>query len=226
MNILLIEDETRLADALCQTLKRENYNAVARYDGESGLDEALTGNYNAVILDVMLPKKDGFSVLAAIRENKLTTPVLLLTAKTDIETRVKGLDLGANYYLSKPFEPKELLACIRAITRTAGETINDEPFFGDLVLQMSRGGIFCTSTGRFVKMSLKELQLLELLIKNQGMILEKELLFERVWGIDEDTEYNNVEVYISFLRKKIIFVGSSVKIRSTRGLGYSLTMEL
>ncbi len=222
MKILLIEDEAGLSDALCQTLKHENYSAEARYDGESGLYEALTGVYDAIILDVMLPKKDGFEVLRELRREKISTPVLMLTAKSGVESRVAGLDSGADYYLTKPFETQELLACIRAITRRPDTIEDEEPEFGDLVLQIRQGGIFCRTSGQFVKMGVKELQLLELLMRGKGRIVEKEVLIERIWGFDNDSEYNNIEVYVSFVRKKISFVGSSVKVKSTRGLGYSL----
>lgn len=222
MKILLIEDEIGLSDALCQTLKRENYSVVAAYDGEQGLDEALSGIYDAIILDVMLPKMDGFKVLQELRREKITTPVLMLTARAELESRVAGLDSGADYYLTKPFETKELLACIRAITRRPENIEEDIPKFGDLELQTSRGGVFCGATGQFVKMGLKELQLLEILMKSNGRIVDKETLIERVWGFENDSEYNNIEVYVSFLRKKLSFIGSAVKVKATRGVGYSL----
>lgn len=225
MKILVIEDEPGLSDALCQTLRRENWSAEARYDGESGLDEALTGIYDAIILDVMLPLRDGFSVLRELRREKLGTPVLMLTARAELDSRVEGLDAGADYYLTKPFEMRELLACLRAITRRPEDTADAELQAGDLVLRTHQGGIYCAATGKFVKMSVKELHLLELLMKNQGRILEKEQLFERVWGLESDSEYNNIEVYISFLRKKLNFVGSAVRIKATRGIGYSLEAE-
>ncbi|MBQ9534937.1 MAG: response regulator transcription factor [Clostridia bacterium] len=225
MKILVIEDEPGLSDALCQTLRRENWSAEARYDGESGLDEALTGIYDAIILDVMLPRRDGFSVLRELRREKLGTPVLMLTARAELDSRVEGLDAGADYYLTKPFEMRELLACLRAITRRPEDTADAELQAGDLVLRTHQGGIYCAATGKFVKMSVKELHLLELLMKNQGRILEKEQLFERVWGLESDSEYNNIEVYISFLRKKLNFVGSAVRIKATRGIGYSLEAE-
>ena len=222
MKILLIEDEIGLSDALCQTLKNENYSAVAAYDGESGLDEALSGIYDAIILDVMLPKMDGFAVLRTLRREKIATPVLMLTARSELDSRVEGLDSGADYYLTKPFETKELLACLRAITRRPDNIEDNEPEFGDLVLKTSQGGVFCKTTGQFVKMGIKELQLLEILIKNKGRIAEKETLIERIWGYENDSEYNNIEVYVSFLRKTLAFIGSETKIKSTRGVGYSL----
>lgn len=222
MKILVVEDEPALSDAICQTLKNQNYSVEAAFDGERGLDEALSGIYDAVILDVMLPKTDGFEVLREMRKQKIATPVMMLTARTELESRVKGLDSGADYYLTKPFETKELLACLRAITRRQGDIEDDEPEFGDLVLQTARGGVFCKKTGKFVKMGLKELLLLEVLMRNKGRIIEKETLIEKVWGFGNESEYNNIEVYVSFLRKKLSFIGSAVKVKSSRGVGYSL----
>lgn len=222
MKILLIEDEIGLSDALCQTFKNQNYSANACYDGESGLYEAMTGIYDVIILDVMLPKLDGFEVLRRLRQAKTNTPVIMLTAKSDVQSKVHGLDSGADYYLTKPFEIPELLACLRAVTRRPDILEPEEPTFGDIVLQTRQGGIFCRTTAQFVKMGIKELLLMEVLVKNRGNIIEKESLIEKVWGFDNNSEYNNLEVYISFLRKKLNFVGSQVKIKSTRGIGYSL----
>lgn len=222
MKILLIEDEPGLSEALCHAFKMNNYDATACLDGESGLDEALTGLYDAIILDIMLPKKNGFEVLKHLRKEKITTPVLMLTAYSELESRVKGLDAGADYYLTKPFQMAELMACLRAITRRPGKIEEETPEYGDLQLQMRHGGVKCTSTGQFVKMSLKELRLIEILIKNKGSIVPKEELIQRIWGLDDDTEYNHIEVYVSFVRKKLNFLGSSITIRSTRGLGYAL----
>lgn len=222
MRILLVEDEIGLSDALCQALKRENYTPIARYDGESGLDEALTGAYDAIILDVMLPRMDGFAVLRRLRAESFHTPVLLLTAKSELDSRVTGLDAGADYYLTKPFEMRELMACLRAITRRPDTLVENEPAFGDLTLRRQQGGVFCNASGQFVKMGPKELHLLGLLMNNPGNIIPKETLLTRVWGLDSDSEYNNVEVYVSFVRKKLNFIGSKVTIQSTRGMGYRL----
>ena len=222
MKLLLIEDEPGLSDALCQTLKNESYAVTARYDGESGLNEALTGIYDIIILDIMLPRMDGFTVLRTLRQEKIAVPVLILSAKSALESKVAGLDFGADYYLTKPFETAELLACLRAITRRPDQLEMEEPSFGDLVLQTRQGGICCRTTGQFVKTGLKELQLLEILIRNKGMIVEKETLIQRIWGFDSNSEYNNLEVYLSFVRKKLAFVGSSVKIKAVRGVGYCL----
>ncbi len=225
MTVLLIEDEVSLSTALCQSLKNEHYCVTPMYDGEAGLLEALTGIYDVIILDIMLPKKDGFEVLHELRRANLSTPVLILTAKSSVENKITGLDLGANYYLTKPFDTNELLACLRAITRETGHTAETELSYGDLILKTKQGGIYCTTTNKFIKMSAKELHLLEIFIKNKEQILEKEFLIERIWGLNGNSEYNNIEVYVSFLRKKISFVGSNVKLKSTRGLGYSLERD-
>lgn len=225
MNVLLIEDQVALSDALCQSLKNENYSVTPKYDGEEGLFEALTGIYDVIILDVMLPLKNGFDVLKELRMEKITTPVLMLTAKSDLESKIKGLDQGADYYLTKPFETKELLACIRALVRRPNVLEEAEPEFFDLILKQKQGGIYCKTTEKFVKMGLKELQLMEILIKNGENILSKDFLTEKVWGYDNESEYNSIEVYVSFVRKKLTFVGSRVKIKATRGLGYSLEIE-
>ncbi len=224
MRILLIEDEPGLSEALCHALKIQNYDATACLDGESGLDEALTGLYDAIILDIMLPKKSGFEVLRQLRSEKINTPVLLLTAYSELESRVKGLDAGADYYLTKPFQMAELMACLRAITRRPNKIEEESPEFGDLQLQMRHGGVKCTSTNLFVKMSLKELRLIEILIRAKGTIVPKEELIQRIWGLEDDSEYNHIEVYVSFVRKKLNFLGSKITIKATRGLGYALEL--
>lgn len=223
MKILLIEDEIGLSEALCQTFRNEKYLATAKYDGQSGLDEALTGLYDVIILDVMLPKMDGFTLLRMLRQKGLGTPVLMLTAKSELEDKVTGLDSGADYYLTKPFAVPELLACIRAIARRREDKVEeDNPSFGDLTLLFRQGGVMSSITGEFIKMSAKELHLLEILIRNGVNIVPKEKLIECIWGLESDAEYNNIEVYVSFVRKKLQFIGSQVGIKSTRGMGYSL----
>lgn len=222
MKLLLIEDEIALADAISALLKKEHYLVTACFDGNSGLDEALTDSYDAILLDIMLPGIDGFEILKALRLRKITTPVLLLTALTETENRVKGLDSGANYYLTKPFEPQELLAILRAITRKSSDEISTDVTFGDLTLQPDQALLTCNTTGQNIHIASKELYLLELMMKQKGAICNKEWLTTRVWGIENEAEYNMLEVYISFLRKKLTFIGSSVSIKATRGLGYSL----
>lgn len=222
MRILLVEDEKSLSAAICQVLKREHLTVDAAYTGPEGLDNALSGIYDAVVLDVMLPGKDGFSILKELRESGITTPVMMLTARGDLEDRLRGLDGGADYYLPKPFQMAELLACLRTITRRRDTVPMEELVFGDAELLGREGKLLCRETGQSVKLGVKELQLLELLFRNPGQILSKETLIERVWGFESDAEYNNLEVYFSFIRKKLTFVGSRIKIKAARGLGYSL----
>ena len=222
MRILLVEDENSLSAAICQVLRREHFTVDASLTGPEGLDNALSGIYDAVILDVMLPGKDGFTILKELRSEGITTPVMMLTARSELEDRLRGLNSGADYYLPKPFQMAELLACLRTITRRRDAPPVEELVFGDAELLDREGKLLCRETGQSVKLGAKELQLLELLFRNPGQILSKETLIERVWGFDSDTEYNNLEVYVSFIRKKLAFVGSCIKIRATRGLGYSL----
>lgn len=222
MKVLLIEDEIGLADALREVMNREKYMVDISNDGTDGLNNALTGIYDAIILDVMLPGMNGFDVLKELRRARISTPVLMLTAKSELEDKIHGLDSGADDYLTKPFQTGELLARIRAITRRQGEIIDGDPEYGDLVLKLKKSELLCKSTGQSVKLGVKELQLLETLMRNQHQIITREQLVEKIWGFDSESEYNNVEVYISFVRKKISFVGSKVKIKAARGLGYSL----
>lgn len=222
MKILLIEDELALSDALRQVLIDEHYMVDAVYDGLDGLNSGLSGVYDVIILDVMLPKMNGFEILKELRKEKINTPILMLTAKSDLDSKVMGLDSGADYYLTKPFQTGELLACLRVITRRKGEIIESKLSFGDLELKVKQGEIFCLTTNMSVKLGVKELQILELMLRNQNQILDKESMVEKIWGYDSEAEYNNIEVYMSFIRKKIAFIGSSVKIKATRGIGYSL----
>lgn len=222
MRILLVEDEKSLSAAICQVLKREHFTVDPVYTGPEGLDNGLSGIYDAIVLDVMLPGKNGFSILEELRAAGVTTPVMMLTARGDLEDRLRGLDGGADYYLPKPFQMAELLACLRTITRRRESVPMEEMVFGDAQLLSREGKLLCQETGQSVKLGAKELQLLELLFRNPGQILSKETLIERVWGFDNESEYNNLEVYLSFIRKKLAFVGSQIKIKAARGLGYSL----
>lgn len=222
MRVLLVEDEKGLSSAVCRLLGRENIVADAAHTGPEGLDCALSGGYDAIILDVMLPGMDGFTILERIRAEGVNTPVLMLTARGDLQDRVRGLKSGADYYLPKPFQMEELVACLRAITRRGDAVPVLALAFGGVSLSEKDAKLTCDSTGQSVKLGAKEYQLMELFLRNPGQILPKETLIERVWGFESDAEYNNLEVYISFLRKKLAFVGASVKLKATRGLGYSL----
>ena len=222
MRILLIEDEKTLSAAICRLLKQEHFESDAVYSGTDGLDYALTGLYDAIILDVMLPGMDGFTLLKRLRREGLKTPVVMLTARGELEDRIRGLETGADYYLPKPFEKQELIAVLRAVTRRRDDEMIRELAFGDITLSEKDGALHCTRTGKSIKLGAKEYQLLEMFLRNPDQILAKDMMIERIWGLDNEAEYNNLEVYISFLRRKLSFTGSSVKIRATRGLGYSL----
>lgn len=224
MKVLIVEDEGHLAEALQQILIRNGFPADVVSDGVSGLDNAMTGIYDAVILDIMLPKMDGLEVLRRLRNEKISTPVLLLTAKDELNDKVKGLDLGADDYLTKPFAVEELLARLRALTRRLGEVLsNDAMRFEDISLNLFSYELSCN--GASIKLGMKEFQVLELLMRRNRGVVEKEEILERVWGFDSDAEYNNVEVYVSFLRKKLSNLGSCVKIKAMRGVGYSLDVN-
>ena len=221
MRVLIVEDEIRLAETLRDLLDTEHYAADVCHDGESGLDNALSDIYDLVILDVMLPKKDGFSVLRALRQEGKTVPVLMLSARSELSDRVEGLDCGADYYLTKPFEPKELLACIRALTRRQPELRQTDALkYGDLRLEKTSFTLSCGE--RSVRLSRKEFDMMEMLMLNQKLVITKEKLLLKVWGYESDAEDNNVEVYISFLRKKLDHLHSQVKIRTIRMVGYCL----
>ncbi len=221
MRVLIIEDEIRLAATLQDLLDLNGYSSDICHDGEAGLDNALTGIYDVILLDVMLPRLDGISLLQKLRSCGNTTPVLMLTAKSDLSDRVAGLDSGADYYLTKPFEPKELLACIRALTRRQPELRTADTLqYGDLILNQNTYSLSCGN--REVRLSRKEFDMMELLIRNQGIVLTKENLLLKIWGYESDAEDNNVEVYISFLRRKLTHLHSSVKIRTIRMVGYCL----
>ena len=221
MRVLVIEDEVRLAATLQDLLELNGYTADVRHDGESGLDEALTGIYDVMILDVMLPKMDGFTVLQRLRASGSAVPVLMLTARSELSDRVEGLDRGADYYLTKPFEPRELMACVRALTRRQPELRNTDVLTcGDLSLDKSSFTLSCAE--RSVRLSRKEFDMMELFMLNQKQVITKENLLVRIWGYESDAEDNNVEVYVSFLRRKLAHLRSQVSIRTIRMVGYCL----
>lgn len=220
MRILIVEDEIPLASALCEIMKKNKYTVDAVYDGLSGLDYALSDVYDVIILDIMLPKMDGFEVVKSLRDKNISTPVILLTAKDEISDKVTGLDSGADDYLTKPFSTEELLARIRAMSRRKGEVINTLLKFNDTTLNLKTFQL--SSSSQLVKLGLKEFQIAEMLFYNPNQVITKEHIIEKVWGFDNEAEYNNVEVYISFLRKKLSFIKSKVKIKTVRGIGYSL----
>ena len=221
MRVLIVEDEVRLAETLKDLMEMEGYTADVCHDGEAGLDNALSSIYDVILLDVMLPKRSGFDVVKRMREEGNNTPVLLLTARNDVSDKVTGLDCGADYYLTKPFEPKELTACVRALARRQPELREDGVRrAGDLKLEQATFLLSCGE--RSVRLSRKEYNMMELLMLNQRMVVPKEKLLVKVWGYESDAEDNNVEVYISFLRRKLEHLHSQVKIRTIRMVGYCL----
>ena len=226
MRLLIVEDEVRLADTLRQLLNRQGYTADVYYDGVSGLDNATTGIYDLMVLDVMLPGMNGFQVVKKLREAGVTTPVLMLTAKSDVSDRIHGLDCGADYYLTKPFEPEELLACVRTLLRRSGGQLQESETltWGDLSLERATFSLSCAE--RAVRLSRREYDLMELLMRNGNQVVTKEQILVKVWGYDSQAEDNNVEVYISFLRRKLNHLHSTVKIKTLRMLGYCLTQEV
>ena len=223
MRVLIVEDEIRLAEALGHIMKENNYTVDMVHDGESGLDYATSELYDVIILDVMIPKLSGFEVVRKLRAEKITTPVLLLTAKDEISDKVTGLDYGADDYMTKPFSPEELLARIRAISRRQGDVILEELVFSDLVLNLSTYNLNCRS--KSVHLGFKEYEVLKILMSNPRMVVSKENIIIKVWGTDSDVEDNNVEAYISFLRKKFSYLGSKVTIGTVRKVGYKLEDE-
>lgn len=220
MKILVVDDEKRLADTIKSILEEEKYIVDVVYDGQDAYDYIISDNYDAVVLDIMLPKLSGIEVVKLLRKENNATPVLLLTAKDQIEDKVEGLDSGADDYLTKPFEIVELLARIRSISRRKGEVINDDLVFKDLVLSKKTQTVSCAE--KSVRLGPKEYEILRLLMINQNQIFPKEDLILKVWGFDSDAEDNNVEVYISFLRKKLKYLNSKVSITTARKVGYFL----
>ncbi len=220
MRLLLVEDEKRMAQALCEILRLEKYDVDHYADGVDGLDALETDSYDLAILDVMLPRKNGFEIAREARAKGIRTPILMLTAKSELDDKVFGLDSGADDYLTKPFLTKELLARLRALSRRTRNTPDGTLKFGDITLNKDTSTLICGDNS--VRLSEKEFRILEYLIANQGQILTREQLAVKIWGYDSDTEYNNVEVYMSFARKKLNFVKAETEIKAVRGIGYEL----
>ena len=220
MRLLLAEDEKALSKALTAILERNNYSVDAVYDGQSALEYLETDNYDGVILDIMMPKVDGLTVLRKVREKGNLIPILLLTAKSEVDDKVEGLDAGANDYLTKPFHSKELLARIRAITRTQAAQTTSKLTFGNVTLDQATFEL-STANGSF-RLANKEFQMLELMMSNPHQLISSERFLEKIWGYDSDTEINVVWVYISYLRKKLTALHADIQIKATRNAGYSL----
>ena len=222
MKILLIEDDKLLSDALQALLERKGFSVEAVYDGEDGAAYAETGIYDLLILDVMMPKLDGYQVARQVRRDRISTPILMLTAKGETQNRIEGLNAGADYYLTKPFDNGELLACINALLRRQGSQV-DALQYGNTSLDLA--GCLLTASHGSVRLSRKEFDVMRLLLQFQGRSVRKDLLLARVWGYDSDATENNVEAYITFLRKKLHSIGSDLKIVSIRLLGYHLEVS-
>jgi len=223
MRILVVEDEVRLAEALGQIMREGKYTVDVVHDGEAAYDYAMSGIYDVIVLDVMLPKMNGFEVVRQMRKNKEQTPVILLTAKDEIVDKVTGLDCGTDDYLTKPFSSDELLARIRALSRRQVEMVMDEMPFADVKLNLSTYMLECGF--KSVHLGLKEFEVMRMLLTNPANIVPKESMLLKVWGSETDAEDNNVEVYVSFLRKKLLYLGSTVNIAVVRKVGYYLEVK-
>ena len=221
MNVLIVEDESNLADALSHILQESKYHVDCANDGKTGLDWALTNMYDAIVLDVMLPGMDGIDVCRTLRSKGISTPVIMLTARSEVRDKVAGLDAGSDDYLTKPFDPEELCARLRALTRRTGEVVLDSVSYGDLELGLADLELKCAD--KAVRLSQREGAVMELLMRSPQNVFSKQALLTRVWVTEGETGVNNVEAYISFLRKKLAFLKSNVSIDTIRMLGYRLS---
>ena len=219
MKILIIEDEKLLADSIGTLLKNKGFEVEIVYDGETGKSYGESGIYALLILDVMIPGMNGYEVARKVRSGKCGTPILMLTAKSDLEDRITGLNSGADYYLTKPFDSRELLACINALLRRQGAQV-DEVTYGNTSLDLSSGMLVCKTSS--VRLSAREFDIMRFLFQSGSRNLSKEVILSRVWGYDSDAVENHVEVYVGFLRKKLASIGSDVRIESIRRMGYHL----
>lgn len=222
MKILVIEDEKMLAESIKSMLERKGFQVECAYDGESGRDFAMLGIYDLLILDVMLPKMDGFEVAKQVRMHRCNTPILMLTARSDVQDRIAGLNSGADYYLAKPFDSGELFASINALLRRQAGHVN-EMVFGNTALDLGTSTLLCD--GRSVRLSAREFDVMRLLLQSGKRNLSKAAILSHVWGLDSNAVENHVEVYVAMLRKKLSGIGSDVRIVATRGLGYHLEVK-
>ena len=222
MKVLIIEDEKLLADSLKALLESKGFEVEAVYDGESGAEYAELGIYDLLILDVMMPGMDGYQVARHVRAKRCATPILMLTAKSGLEDRIEGLNAGADYYLTKPFDSRELLACINALLRRQGNQV-DELMCGNPALELVTGMLVCGE--KRLRLSAREFDVMRLLMQSRSQIVPKEVILAKVWGFDSNAVENHVEVYVGFLRKKLQSIGSNVKIQAIRRLGYHLEVE-
>lgn len=222
MKILVVEDEVMLADSIRAMLEKRGFRVECVYDGESGAEYALTGIYDLLILDIMMPKMDGLQVARQVRAQRCATPILMLSARSDVEDRIQGLNAGADYYLTKPFDSGELLASINALLRRQGGQVN-EMVFGNTVLDLSTGMLMCN--GNTVRLSAKEFDVMRLLLQSGKRNLSKAAILSHIWGLESNAVENHVEVYVAILRKRLCSINSDVKIVSIRGLGYHLEVK-
>ncbi|MBQ7740929.1 MAG: response regulator transcription factor [Eubacterium sp.] len=223
MRILIVEDEYKLADVIAARLKKENYEVDISTDGEDGLYNAESGIYDLIILDVMLPKVNGFEILKEIREEKIDSKVIMLTAKSMLEDKLEGLTGGANDYVTKPFHIDELVARVNIQLRSdVKNTQGDYIEFGDLKLNTKASKLLCTKSGEEISVVNKEYQLLEYFMTNPNQILSKDMIYDKVWGWDNEIESNNLEAYLSFIRRKLKAIESDVNIKAVRGMGYRM----
>ncbi len=222
MKILIIEDERLLADSLRALLTQKGFEAECVYDGESGAEYAALGVYDLLILDVMMPGLDGYEVARTVRAKRCGTPILMLTARSGLEDRIQGLDAGADYYLTKPFDSRELLACVNALLRRQGAQV-DELVFGNTSLDLSSCTLLCGEES--VRLSAREFDVMRYLLQSRGSVLSKEAILSKVWGYDSSAVENHVEVYVGFLRKKLASIGSNIRIEARRRLGYHLEVD-
>lgn len=222
LKILIIEDEKLLADSIGELLRGKGFDVEIVYDGESGAQYAELGVYDLLILDVMMPKMNGYEVARQVRAKRLGTPILMLTARSGLEDRIMGLNAEADYYLTKPFDTRELLACINALLRRQGAQV-DEITFGNTSLDLDSAMLVCGNNS--IRLSAKEFGIMRFLLQAGERNLSKEVILARVWGFDSDAVENNVEVYIGFLRKKLAGIGSNIRIEAIRRLGYHLEVR-
>ena len=222
MKILVIEDEKTLADSLRSLLENKGFEVEVTYDGETGAEYAMLGVYDLLILDVMMPNLDGYQVARQVRSRRCSTPILMLTAKSELHDRIEGLNAGADYYLTKPFDSRELLACINALLRRQGTQV-DELCYGNTALDLASGMLVCGENS--IRLTAREFDVMRFLLQAQGRILSKEVLLSRIWGYESNAVENHVEVYVGFLRKKLARVGSNLRIEAIRRLGYHLEVD-
>ena len=222
MKILIIEDERALADSLKTLLEGKGFDVELAFDGETGAEYAMLGIYDLLILDVMMPNMNGYQVARQVRSRRCNSPILMLTAKSETQDRIEGLNAGADYYLTKPFDSRELLACINALLRRQGNQV-DELSYGNTNLDLASGMLVCGE--KSIRLTAREFDVMRFLLQAQGRILSKEVLLSRIWGYDSNAVENHVEVYVGFLRKKLAKIDSNLRIEAIRRLGYHLEVD-